>query len=78
MKQRILNHTSVMIVLTVLLTFIVACFVMYDKFDANMKTGVRDEAEYVKVGLEKSGDSYLNENVGTAVSYTHLTLPTIA
>ena len=73
MKQRILNHTSVMIVLTVLLTFIVACFVMYDKFDANMKTGVRDEAEYVKVGLEKSGDSYLNENVGTATD-TRITL----
>ena len=73
MKQRILNHTSVMIVLTVLLTFIVACFVMYDKFDANMKNGVRDEAEYVKVGLEKSGDSYLNENVGTATD-TRITL----
>ena len=73
MKQRILNHTSVMIVLTVLLTFIVACFVMYDKFDANMKTGVRDEAEYVKVGLEKTGDSYLNENVGTATD-TRITL----
>ncbi len=73
MKQRILNHTSVMIVLTVLLTFIVACFVMYDKFDANMKTGARDEAEYVKVGLEKSGDSYLNENVGTATD-TRITL----
>ena len=73
MKQRILNHTSVMIVLTVLLTFIVACFVMYDKFDANMKTGVRDEAEYVKVGLEKSGESYLDENVGTATD-TRITL----
>ena len=73
MKQRILNHTSVMIVLTVLLTFIVACFVMYDKFDANMKTGVRDEVEYVKVGLEKSGESYLDENVGTATD-TRITL----
>ena len=73
MKQRILNHTSIMIVLTVLLTFIAASFVMYDKFDANMKAGVRDEAEYVKVGLEEFGDSYLNAKVGNATD-TRITL----
>ena len=52
MKQKILNHTSIMIILTVLLTFVAASFVMYGKFDSVMKTGVRNEAEYVKVGLE--------------------------
>ena len=33
MKKKILSHTSVMIVLTVILTFIAASFVMYDKFN---------------------------------------------
>ena len=64
MKKKILSHTSVMIVLTVILTFIAASFVMYDKFNSTMKKGVRDEAEYVKVGIEEVGEEYLNGNVG--------------
>ena len=73
MKQRILNHTSVMIILTVILTFVAASFIMYDKFNATMKTGVRDEAEYVKVGLEEAGETYLNDKVGNATD-TRITL----
>ena len=34
MKQKILNHTSIMIILTVLLTFVAASFVIYGKFDS--------------------------------------------
>ena len=44
MKQRILSHTSFIIVLTVLLTFGAACGVMYNKVNSNMKDGVRNEA----------------------------------
>ena len=73
MKQKILNHTSIMIILTVLLTFVAASFVMYGKFDSVMKKGVRDEAEYVKVGLEEAGTTYLNEKVGQATD-TRITL----
>ena len=73
MKQKILNHTSIMIILTVLLTFVAASFVMYGKFNSVMKTGVRDEAEYVKVGLEEAGTTYLNEKVGQATD-TRITL----
>ena len=73
MKQKILNHTSIMIILTVLLTFVAASFVMYGKFDSVMKTGVRNEAEYVKVGLEEAGTIYLNEKVGQATD-TRITL----
>lgn len=46
---------------------------MYDKFNATMKTGVRDEAEYVKVGLEEAGETYLNDKVGNATD-TRITL----
>ena len=73
MKKKILTHTSVMIILTVILTFIAASFVMYDKFDSVMKEGVRDEAEYVKVGMEETGDEYLSEKVGKATD-TRITL----
>ena len=73
MKKKILSHTSVMIVLTVILTFIAASFVMYDKFNSTMKKGVRDEAEYVKVGIEEVGEEYLNGNVGKTTD-TRITL----
>ena len=62
MKQKILNHTSIMIILTVLLTFVAASFVMYGKVDSVMKTGVRNEAEYVKVGLEEAGTIKIKKN----------------
>lgn len=73
MKKKILTHTSVMIILTVILTFIAASFVMYDRFDSVMKEGVRDEAEYVKAGMEETGDEYLSEKVGKATN-TRITL----
>ena len=37
MKKKILSHTGFMIVLTAILTFIAASFVMYEKFDDVMK-----------------------------------------
>lgn len=46
---------------------------MYDKFNSTMKKGVRDEAEYVKVGIEEVGEEYLNGNVGKTTD-TRITL----
>ena len=57
MKQKILSHTSFIIVLTVLLTFGSACGVMYNKVNSNMKDGIRNEAEYIKTGIEAFGDA---------------------
>ena len=68
MKQRILDHTSLLVVMTVLLTFVASSMVMYQKFSVYMKQGVRDEAEYIRVGVEEFGDSYLTEKVGDATS----------
>lgn len=68
MKQKILNHTSFVVVLTVLLTFIAASTVMYGKFNVYMKQGVRDEAEYIRAGLEEFGSDYLTQKIGDAIS----------
>ena len=62
MKKKILSHTSFMIVLTAILTFIAASFLMYEKFDEAMKRTVRDETEYVKEGMEK-GSELATENI---------------
>lgn len=64
MKQKILNHGSFLVLLSVLLTFFSASFVMYHKFSVNMKQDVRKEAEYVKAGIEAMGEDYLTEEVG--------------
>lgn len=66
MRHKILNHTSFMVVLTVLLTFVAASLVMYNKFNTYMKQGVRDETEYVRIGVEEFGENYLTEKVGDA------------
>ena len=63
MKQRILSHTSFIIVLTVLLTFGAACGVMYNKVNSNMKDGVRNEAEYIKSGIEAFGNEDFTDKI---------------
>lgn len=73
MKQRILNHVSFLVVLSVFLTFCSASVVMYSKFSTYMKRGVRDEAEYVKMGLDAMGEEYLTKEVGD-LTVTRITL----
>lgn len=73
MKQKILNHGSFLVVLSVLLTFFAASFVMYDKFNTSMKQGVRDEAEYIRMGIKASGEAYLTKEVGDLTD-TRITL----
>lgn len=64
MKQRILNHVSFLVVLSVLLTFVAASIVMYGRYSTFMKQGVRNEAEYIREGIEEFGERYLTKTVG--------------
>lgn len=73
MKKRILNHTSVLIVLSVFLTFVAAGTVMYNKYDTYMKQGVRDEAAYIQTGMEEDGEAFLSVRVGN-VTNSRITL----
>ena len=66
MRQKILNHTSILVVLSVILTFIAASVVMYNKLYDQMKQEVQDETQYIRIGLERFGDSYLSEEMGDA------------
>ena len=43
MKHKIFSHTSLLIILSVILTFLAAGTVMYNRYDIYMKQGVRDE-----------------------------------
>ena len=73
MKQRILNHVSLLVVLSVLLTFFAASVVMYSKFDRSMKDGIQNEAEYVRNGIEEMGEDYLSETLDSLTA-TRITL----
>lgn len=64
MKQRILNHVGCMVVLSMVLTFIAASFVMYGKYNEYMKQDVRNEAEYIRYAVEHTGETYLNQDTG--------------
>ena len=41
---------------------------MYNRYDIYMKQGVRDEAAYIKTGLEEDGEAFLSDRVGDATS----------
>ena len=47
MKHKIFSHTSLLIILSVILTFLAAGTVMYNRYDIYMIQGVRDEAAYI-------------------------------
>ncbi|MBC5780329.1 sensor histidine kinase [Blautia difficilis] len=68
MKQKIFSHTSLLIILSVILTFLAAGTVMYNRYDIYMKQGIRDEAAYIKTGLEEDGDVFLSDRIGDVTS----------
>lgn len=73
MRQRLLNHGSFLVILSVVLTFLAASIVMYDKFSVSMKQGVRDEVEYIRAGIDAAGIDYLQENV-KEINVTRITV----
>ena len=68
MKHKIFSHTSLLIILSVILTFLAAGTVMYNRYDIYMKQGVRDEAAYIKTGLEEDGKDFRTVNIVNATS----------
>ena len=59
MKHKIFSHTSLLIILSVILTFLAAGTVMYNRYDIYMKQGVRDEAAYIKQVWKKMVRTFL-------------------
>ena len=72
MKHKIFSHTSLLIILSVILTFLAAGTVMYNRYDIYMKQGVRDEAAYIKTGLEEDGQDFLSIMLDGTVSHRSL------
>ena len=48
MRQRIMSHVTVLVVLSVLLTYLAASLVLYHKYRGDMQADVIKEAEYIR------------------------------
>lgn len=66
MRKKILNHTCLLVVVSMLLTFFAASLVMYSKYNEDLKQSVRDSIRYIQNGVEKMGDSYLDKKLDEA------------
>lgn len=64
MRQRIFKQVSILVVMSVFLTFIAASVVMYGEFNTTMKQGVRDEVEFLRAGIEILGEEYVYRTDG--------------
>lgn len=68
MRKKILTHTCIIVILSVLFSFLSAGFVMYGKYNEDLKESVRDSVKYIQDGAEKMGESYLDQKLGDATS----------
>ena len=73
MKKKILHHTSIMIIFAVLVTFLAASVITYNKLNTYMQRGVREEAQYICLAMDEYGDSFLTKKLRT-VSSSRVTL----
>lgn len=64
MKQRIMNNVGVLVALGIFLSFLAASGIMYDKYNNYMQQDVKNEAEYIRYGLENTGIEYLTQETG--------------
>lgn len=74
MKQKILNQVGVLLISSILVTFLVVSLSMYEQFAGYMKESVREEAGYICMAIEQSEGSYLNEELKTIATASRITL----
>ncbi|RHV86465.1 hypothetical protein DXA96_15645 [Lachnospiraceae bacterium OF09-33XD] len=73
MRKRILKNTALLVVLSIILTFLVMEFVMYNRMYDQMRLRVEDECEYLQTSINDMGPEYLDEHV-SRISTSRITL----
>lgn len=74
MKQKILNQVGVLLISSILITFLVVSLSMYEKFGVYMKESVREEAEYISLAIEETDGACLNYDLSKLSSVSRITL----
>ncbi len=72
MKNKILKNLTISVMVSILLTFLLMIFLLYEESHSQMEDVVRTEAGYVKLAIEESGGNYLGKAVAN-VSPSRLT-----
>ena len=54
--------------LSVIFTFLAASVGMYGKFNSYINQGIHNEAQYIRLGIEQSGEGFLTEKVEDVTS----------
>lgn len=73
MKSKIFKNASLLVVLSVLFTFLAMNVMMYNKTLSEMKTSVQTECRYMKSVLDQLGEGYLSSEIGD-ITPSRLTL----
>lgn len=68
MKKRIRNHTTILLVISIFLTFFAASIVTYNKFNFYMEQQVQEESKYIRLGMEETGNSFLTKKLRTVTA----------
>ncbi|MEI3193740.1 MAG: hypothetical protein V8S22_07365 [Lachnospiraceae bacterium] len=55
MRKKMLKNASFLVIVAVFLSFLTASLVMYEKVREAVKSGIRDEAEYVRTLMDAQG-----------------------
>ena len=63
MRKRIFRNTALLVLISIVLTFLAMGFVSYNRTYDQMKAHVESECEYLKASLDESGEEMLNQNL---------------
>ena len=74
MKQKILTQVGVLLISSILITFLVVSLSMFEKFGVYMKESVREEAEYISLAIEETDGACLSYDLSKLSSASRITL----
>ena len=73
MRKRIFRNTALLVVISIVLTFLAMGLVMYNRTYEQMRDNVENECEYLKASLDESGTEFLTANI-VRISGSRVTL----
>ena len=73
MRRKIFKNVSILVCVSVILSFLLIGAVNYSQFFGEMKKNTQDEAKYLQISLNQMGEKYLTREVGNA-SASRITL----
>ena len=73
MRKRIFRNTALLVVISIVLTFLAMGLVMYNRTYEQMRGNVENECEYLKASLDESGTEFLTANI-VRISGSRVTL----